>query len=103
MADLIAANEQLTSISIDTVAGTITYIDEDGVSTVLPVDSLVKVHETLTTITDNGDGTITYIDEDGGATILDVSNLETLTSVSIDTAAGTITYVDEDGAATVLN
>ncbi len=105
---LILDNETVTSISQDAAAGTITYIDEDGDSTVLDIAAIIKQHETLTTVTfDPATGFLIYTDEDGVATSIDlgamIPNFETLTSISQDTAAGTITYIDEDGVATVLD
>ena len=100
--------ETLTSISQDITAGTITYVDENGASTVLNIVALIKQHETLTSaVFDATTGILTYNDEDGVANALNLStmipNFETLTSISQDITAGTITYVDENGASTVLN
>ena len=100
--------ETLTSISQDINAGTITYIDENGVATVLDLAAMIDANETLTFLTLSADGhTLEYTDEDGGVTQIDletvIDNFETLTTISIDPSAGTITYVDEDGNPTSLD
>ena len=89
--------ETLTSVSIDTTAGTITYIDEDLVPTVLNVRNLVKVHETVTAINVAGQ-TFTYTDEDGGTVTVDIRNLETTTTMTGVQGTGKIigTYRNED-------
>ena len=104
---LIIDNETLTSISQNTIAGTITYIDEDGVPTVLDVAALVAANETLTTLVYNDtNGSLTYTDEDGGDTVIDLAGIidseETLTTL-VDNGDGTMTYTDEEGVDTVIN
>ncbi|MDQ6532105.1 hypothetical protein RB618_23235, partial [Flavobacterium sp. LHD-85] len=66
--------EALTSISQDVKAGTITYIDEKGTSTVLTIGGLIAQHETLTSaVFTPATGILTYTDEDGAATDMDLS------------------------------
>ena len=86
----------MTSISIDEVAGTITYVDEDSNPTVLDVATLVDIHETVTTINVAGQ-VITYRDEDGNDTDVDIRDLETTTVVTNTVAGNRIaTYTNED-------
>ena len=115
----------MTSISIDTTAGTITYVDEDLLPTTLNVGDLVRVHETISDIVvDVANQEFTYTNEDGGETTVDIAELETTTEVrdtvsghliaryeneegvvvdidetitSIDTLGQTFTYTDETG------
>ncbi|WP_452232089.1 hypothetical protein, partial [Lacinutrix sp. MEBiC02595] len=76
---------------------------EDGVTTQLDLSAIIANLEALTTLVDNNDGTLTYTDEDGNPTILDVANLETLTSIALNTDNTNIDYTDEDGVTTQLD
>ncbi|MDC7999676.1 hypothetical protein POV26_01360, partial [Aequorivita todarodis] len=95
------------SISQDTAAGTITYIDENGDPTVLDIAAIIAQHETLTSATfDPTTGILTYNDEDGVATDLDlgamIPNFETVTTL-VDNGDGTYTYTSEDGTVTTVD
>ncbi|QCE41688.1 beta strand repeat-containing protein [Psychroserpens sp. NJDZ02] len=99
----IANLETLTSIALNTNNASIDYTDEDGVVTNLNLTAIIANLEALTTIVDNNDGTLTYTDEDGIATTLDIANLETLTTIALNTDNASIDYTDEDGVITNLN
>ncbi|WP_188834911.1 beta strand repeat-containing protein [Echinicola rosea] len=102
----------------------ITYVDEEGNEQVINIEELVKEHETVTTLVDNGDGTYTYSNEEGLETIInvpsavvnefgDIINNETVKkSITelIENVGGNvyydgenITYVDEEGNEQVIN
>ena len=85
---IIDANETLTTLT-DNGDGTLTYVDEDGASTIIDIANL----ETTTTLADNGDGTLTYTDEDGVDTIINTTVLSTNTQITDGT-------VDIDGDGT---
>jgi hypothetical protein len=53
----------LTSLVL--VGSTLTYTDELGNTNSILLDSIVKLNETVTTLTDNLDGTFTYLNEAG--------------------------------------
>ncbi|QXP60100.1 beta strand repeat-containing protein [Olleya sp. HaHaR_3_96] len=99
----IANLETLTTIALNTDNASIDYTDEDGVVTNLNLATVIANLEALTTIVDNNDGTLTYTDEDGVATTLDIANLETLTTIALNTDNASIDYTDEDGVVTNLN
>ena len=118
--------ETLTTVGYDVVTQTVTYTNEDGVATSIPIATLetttvlnntlsagniigsytnedgseVDILETVTTLVDNGDGTFSYISEDGTISSINASSLETLTTVTNTISAGNLiaTYTDEDGA-----
>ncbi|MEM0572366.1 hypothetical protein, partial [Aequorivita flava] len=71
--------------------------------TSIDLETVIDNFETLTTIVDNGNGTFTYTDEDNVTTTIDISNLETLTSIALNTDNTHIDYIDEDGATTQLD
>ena len=97
--------ETLTSLT-DNGDGTITYVDEDGVATILNI-AVIGGTETVTNLADNGDGTITYTNEEGTDQTVDIATIvdenETLTTISNDATAGTITYMDEDGTLNTID
>ncbi|WP_055442981.1 beta strand repeat-containing protein [Lacinutrix himadriensis] len=95
--------ETLTSIALNPDNTNIDYTDEDGVTTQLDLSAIIANLEVLTTLVDNNDGTLTYTDEDGNPTVLDVANLETLTSIALNTDNTNIDYTDEDGVTTQLD
>ena len=97
------STETLTTIALNVDNINIDYTDEDGIITPLDLSAIVANLEALTTLVDNNDGTFTYTDEDGVATTLDVSNLETLTTIALNTDAASIDYTDEDGIVTNIN
>src|SRR5690606_36157870 len=73
---LIKDYEEVTNITTNIIDGTITYVDEDGETTVININELIGQHETLTTLVDNENGTFTYTDENGDPFILDIKTLE---------------------------
>ncbi|NGX83900.1 hypothetical protein G3A46_06205, partial [Aequorivita sp. KMM 9714] len=95
--------ETLTFLQLNADGHTLEYIDEDGVTSTIDLEEVIKNFETLTTIVDNGDGTFTYTDENGNTTTLDVSNLETLTSLALNPDGKTLEYLDEDGILTSID
>ncbi|MBL7561209.1 hypothetical protein JAO71_15530, partial [Olleya sp. YSTF-M6] len=99
----VANMESLTSVALNIDNTNIDYIDEDGVVSQLNLSAIVANLEALTTIVDNNNGTFTYTDEDGQTTIIDVSNLETLTSIALNSDNTNIDYTDEDGIITQLD
>src|SRR5690606_39431126 len=81
LTDLVGNLETVTTL-VENTDGTFTFIDEDGIPTILDVSNM----ETLTEIALNPDNTnIDYTDEDGIVTKLDltaiVDNLETVTTL----------------------
>ncbi|MBW3519997.1 hypothetical protein, partial [Flavobacterium sp. NKUCC04_CG] len=67
-------NQYLTSNSGNVSFGEsgLTYTDASGATQSLDLSSLVKSHETLTTLTNNGDGSYTYKNEKGVDVVIDV-------------------------------
>ena len=124
------ASETLTTIGFDAANQTITYVDEDGVTTSIPITALetttfvqdtlavgnligtytnedgtsFELVETVTSLVDNGDQTFTYTNESGLETVLDVNALESLTTLTNTVTGNPIgTYTDENGATFDLN
>ena len=91
---LIDIEETVTNL-VDNGDGTFTYTNEAGVAV-----SFGGAEETITTLTDNGDGTYTYRNEAGTLTV--INPVET-TSTLIDNGNGSYTYTDETGAQTIIN
>ena len=112
-------SETLTSISYNGATHDISYIDENGLTTVLDLNvsaltnvingnrigthtsadgTVVDIDETITTLVNNGNDTYTYTSEDGTATIIDASETpETVTSISLNVNNTSFDYVDENG------
>ncbi|MBW3520469.1 hypothetical protein KO524_15005, partial [Flavobacterium sp. NKUCC04_CG] len=67
-------NQYLTSNSGNVSFGEngLTYTDASGVTQSLDLSSLIKSHETLTTLTNNGNGSYTYKNEKGVDVVIDV-------------------------------
>ncbi|MCO6175393.1 hypothetical protein NHF50_10090, partial [Flavobacterium sp. NRK F10] len=83
---IVASNQVLTTLT-DNGNGTMTYVDENGASTVIDLAAIIAGNETLTTLVDNGDGTMTYTDEDGIAQVITttvVSNNTVIPDGTID-------------------
>ena len=99
-----SALETLTSISVDTSTGIVTYIDEDLQPTDINIAMLVDSFETVTSVAISGDTAFVYRDEDNNETLIDIRDIETLTTVT-NTVAGNLiaTYTDEDGVPTDIN
>ena len=69
---IVQANETLTELNYDAATNELTYIDENGDPTTIPLVDMVGGAQTITTLADNGDGTYTYTSEDNTQTIIDV-------------------------------
>ncbi|MFV0541300.1 MAG: hypothetical protein ACK5MZ_08705, partial [Aestuariibaculum sp.] len=95
--------EALTMLLLNGDNTHLDYTDENGTVNQIDLTSLVKNLETVTALVDNSNGTFSYTDEAGSTTIIDVSNLETLTSIALNTDNTNINYTDENGNTTQLN
>ncbi len=95
--------ETLTSIALNPDNINIDYTDEAGSVTQLDLTQIVKNLETITTLVDNADGTFTYTNETGAITTIDVSNIETLTTLALNTDGRTLEYTDEAGDVTSID
>ena len=95
-------NQQLLNFSFDATNDQLTLTLENGGTLVADLASL-RFIETVTTIVANANGTFTYNDEDGNATIIDVTNLETLTSLTLNGDNVNLDYTDEDGVTTQVD
>ena len=96
--------ETTTSISITNQGGdprNIAYVDEEGTTTTLDLQALVRAQETVTSLAFAAN-TLTYTDEDGNDTDIDLSiyvddtNLARITSGSVNDA-GIATFSRDDG------
>ncbi|WP_423130039.1 beta strand repeat-containing protein [Gaoshiqia sp. Z1-71] len=83
--------ETLTTLT-DNGDGTLTYVDENGASTVIDLVAIISGNGTPTSLTDNGDGTMTYTNEDGVGTVINT----TVLGANVQIADGTID-IDGDG------
>ena len=122
-------NETVTSL-VDNNDGTLTFLDEAGVPTVITIANLetltsvtnvlaagnrigtyideaglaVDINETVTSLVDNGDGTLSFTHEDLSVSTLTIANLETLTTLTNAIVGNRIaTYTDEDGNSFDIN
>ena len=91
-------NETVTTL-VNNGDGTITYKNENGVSTNI---SLAGAGQTITNLVDNGNGTITYTNENNVAQTVNIVNMvtnnQTVTNLTQSTATGVITYTNENSA-----
>ncbi len=62
--------ETLTYLALNPDGKTLEYTDEDGIVTSIDLETIIKNHETVTTLVNNGDGTYTFTNEDGVTTIV---------------------------------
>ncbi|MEN8928246.1 MAG: hypothetical protein ABF258_08400, partial [Flavobacteriales bacterium] len=94
-----------TVTTLTSTDSTLTYVDEDGISTVINIKAMIDSSETVTSISFT-DSTITYIDEDGISSVINVGamidSMETVTTM-IDNGNGTFTYTNEDGVTFTFN
>lgn len=84
---VLAAAGQASTITYDPVRHQIAYVDAAGITQIIDLKQVVKQHETVTGLRDNGDRTVTFTNELGEAETVDLS--------PYFQAAGDITY---DGA-----
>ncbi|MGS2764390.1 hypothetical protein ACVBDU_19155, partial [Sinomicrobium sp. M5D2P9] len=102
-----------------------TYIDENGEAQTINLDELVKMNESITTLTANSDGTYTYTSEDNTVTLIDVPSdiieqitnkegdvYKSITNLIEESGNGNVTfngdtneftYIDENGEAQTIN
>ena len=85
---------------------TFKYTDANGVPQVIDVAAMVKLHETNTTLEDQGNGMYTYTAENGMKTSIDIPSIvkisETKTTL-VYNGNGTYTYTAEDGIQTLID
>ncbi len=90
--------------SLTNTDSTISYVDENGDTTLIDVQAMVDSVETVTEVF-NTDSTISYVDENRDTTVLDVKamvdSVETVTEIF--NTDSTISYVDENGDTTVID
>ncbi len=91
-----------TVTTITNTDSTISYTDENGITTVINIKGMVDSSETVTSITFT-DSTITYFDENGSPTLINIAAMidsnETITTL-VDNNDGTFTYTNEAGVVT---
>ncbi|MFC4750004.1 hypothetical protein ACFO5S_21305, partial [Flavobacterium branchiicola] len=119
-------NNTSGNVSYDNSKKEFTYIDESGKTQVVNINELVKLSETVTTLSNNNDGTYTYSNEAGEKVTINVigdvtSNFSTIANnttvkeiienivnntagnVSYDSTKNEFTYLDQSGATKVIN
>ncbi|THF53337.1 hypothetical protein E6C50_03805 [Flavobacterium supellecticarium] len=127
-------NRMISPVDIRTSEGTVlynpevvalSYIDQQGDSRIINIDSLVKSNETITTLVKNQDGSYTYTNEAGQSKRIDftgdavveqfdhevvlekiealIKQKETQTSLVYDPLTHVLTYKAEDGNTTTIN
>ncbi|WP_264550748.1 beta strand repeat-containing protein [Flavobacterium sp. N2038] len=115
------------NVTFDSVTNKFSYVDAKGVSHVININDIVKLNETITTLTNNGAGSYTYKNESGAdsdinvvkdvidnsSTIFnntevkkDITTLieskQTITTL-INNNNGTYDYTNEDNLKTTIN
>ncbi|WP_142479101.1 cell division protein ZapB [Flavobacterium nitrogenifigens] len=115
------------NVTYNSTTNEFSYVDATGTTKVININDIVKLNETVTTLTNNGAGSYTYKNEEGTSSDINVvqdvidnssaifantdvvneitkliENKETLTSLVYDATAKTLTYIDENNIANVL-
>ncbi|MBS7256805.1 hypothetical protein KHA98_22770, partial [Flavobacterium branchiicola] len=119
-------NNTAGNVSYDGTKNEFSYTDATGASKVINISDLVKLSETVTTLSNNNDGSYTYTNEKGTEVKINVvgdvtSNFSTIANntevkqiienivnntagnVSYDAANKEFTYLDQSGATQVIN
>lgn len=92
-------SDVVTSISGNAVAGTITYVDELGASTVLDVCSIIDSCDEGAFTYNALTGSLTHTSSNGTATTVALP----VTSISVNATTNEISFVDELGNTTAIN
>ncbi|MFD2567419.1 hypothetical protein [Pseudotenacibaculum haliotis] len=106
--DDVARFETVTSLSLNSTSGILSYNDEDGTTTDINLATVIDNFETVTTITvDSVNGDLVYTDENGTVNTLSLISLvqthEAVTILGMNVNTYNLEYVDENGTTTSID